>query len=399
VLTEAPTNHGDSGGPVVNDAGELVGVTQGCKPNVSLQNFAIDVSEVRAFLNASAWMGNVTTAKEYARRARHYFADPTLESLPPRNHRFEAALADVNAAIRLDPKNPDYYIERARINEQESRYFRNINVLSSLPGAATGPLVSLNLLMAQSDLRTAQRLDPDNARAWARLGSLAHSARGADGMATEQLKKAIAIDPDCIEAYEELVSIDRAGNPKRAIGWLGEILRIDPTNSAALVTRANLHAGERRFDAALRDYDRALRLCPNRPEYFQGRAAVYKAMNKLDAARSDLITVALRLAPENVSNWSELGDLLAGNGNLKGAITAYSQALAAIAEFKIENALPEKLHLARGKILAIAGAPKEAREDFEKALQIARENRVRDPQFEKEVSQAINSLSAVSMNN
>ena len=83
VLTEAPTNHGDSGGPVVSDAGELVGVTEGGKIGASLQNYAIDISEVRAYLDANAWMGKVSTAADYARRARS-ITSPTRRSRPLR---------------------------------------------------------------------------------------------------------------------------------------------------------------------------------------------------------------------------------------------------------------------------------------------------------------------------
>ncbi len=54
--TQLPSNPGDSGGPVVNDAGELVGVNAAGDPADSTVNLSIDVSEVRAFL-AEAFAG------------------------------------------------------------------------------------------------------------------------------------------------------------------------------------------------------------------------------------------------------------------------------------------------------------------------------------------------------
>lgn len=51
VVTQSPTNHGDSGGPMVNDRRELVGVTQGGDPNENLVSYSIDVTEVRSMLN------------------------------------------------------------------------------------------------------------------------------------------------------------------------------------------------------------------------------------------------------------------------------------------------------------------------------------------------------------
>lgn len=52
--TQAPINSGDSGGPVVNDKGELVAVAQAISPKARLVTYCVDVSEVRDFLD-SPW--------------------------------------------------------------------------------------------------------------------------------------------------------------------------------------------------------------------------------------------------------------------------------------------------------------------------------------------------------
>jgi S1-C subfamily serine protease len=51
IETDSPTNPGDSGGPLANDRGELVGVTQGGTTNAQLLSTFIEVREVRAVLN------------------------------------------------------------------------------------------------------------------------------------------------------------------------------------------------------------------------------------------------------------------------------------------------------------------------------------------------------------
>jgi S1-C subfamily serine protease len=53
VETQVPTNVGDSGGPVVNDKGELVAVTQSNSTKQRLVSYSIDVGEVRSFLRSS----------------------------------------------------------------------------------------------------------------------------------------------------------------------------------------------------------------------------------------------------------------------------------------------------------------------------------------------------------
>ena len=50
IETDTPTNPGDSGGPLLNDKGELVGVTQGGALNASLVSFFVDASEVKQLL-------------------------------------------------------------------------------------------------------------------------------------------------------------------------------------------------------------------------------------------------------------------------------------------------------------------------------------------------------------
>jgi hypothetical protein len=54
VETQSPINTGDSGGPVVNSAGELVAISQAISPSGRLVSYSVDISEVKAFL-ASPW--------------------------------------------------------------------------------------------------------------------------------------------------------------------------------------------------------------------------------------------------------------------------------------------------------------------------------------------------------
>ena len=51
VETDSPTNPGDSGGPLANDKGELVGVTEGGALDAQLLSTFVDVSEVQKLLS------------------------------------------------------------------------------------------------------------------------------------------------------------------------------------------------------------------------------------------------------------------------------------------------------------------------------------------------------------
>lgn len=49
--TDAPINPGDSGGPIVNDNGELVGVSQGFYTESRGYSYGVDISEITWYLN------------------------------------------------------------------------------------------------------------------------------------------------------------------------------------------------------------------------------------------------------------------------------------------------------------------------------------------------------------
>lgn len=54
VETQSPINAGDSGGPVVNNKGELVAISQAFSPKGRLVSYNVDISEVKEFM-ASPW--------------------------------------------------------------------------------------------------------------------------------------------------------------------------------------------------------------------------------------------------------------------------------------------------------------------------------------------------------
>ncbi len=54
VETQSPINSGDSGGPVVNENGELVAISQAIATKARLVSYFVDISEIKAFLE-SPW--------------------------------------------------------------------------------------------------------------------------------------------------------------------------------------------------------------------------------------------------------------------------------------------------------------------------------------------------------
>lgn len=74
VETQAPVNQGDSGGPVLNDAGELIAVVQGgnLDPHARLFSYCIDVAEVKEFLAEADAVLNPQTPQDHLVQAVAY---------------------------------------------------------------------------------------------------------------------------------------------------------------------------------------------------------------------------------------------------------------------------------------------------------------------------------------
>ena len=72
VETQSPINSGDSGGPVVNNKGELVAISQAISPKARLVSYSVDVSEIRTLL-ASDWRSAPLPIADVLRTAKMRF--------------------------------------------------------------------------------------------------------------------------------------------------------------------------------------------------------------------------------------------------------------------------------------------------------------------------------------
>ena len=100
---QSAINPGDSGGPVVNDAGELVGVVSGKKAEAALMSWCIAAAEVKDYLAEARPLVEPKTAAAFYRRG--------VRSLG-RGLAVRAA-DDLSAAYRLAPKSADILAARA----------------------------------------------------------------------------------------------------------------------------------------------------------------------------------------------------------------------------------------------------------------------------------------------
>ena len=126
IESQSPINPGDSGGPVVNSSGELIGIAQSISPKARLVSYNVDISEVRAFLD-SDW-------KPAPRPIEDVLAKTQLEFSKHESGHFQVSVSQQSGAeqIVFVTKEIEYF-ERTDVR----RVWSLAAVLDQAPTAAT----------------------------------------------------------------------------------------------------------------------------------------------------------------------------------------------------------------------------------------------------------------------
>lgn len=183
IETQAPLNPGDSGGPVVNDRGEVVGVNAAGKPGAQLVSLCIDVAEAKALIDGlrpappqAQPATRTPTAAEHNNLGVDFCAQ----------EQYEKALHEFNKALRLDPNYALAYKNRA---------VTFLRIGAAMPGRSR-PYFQ----QALYDYGAALQLDPKDADAYRERG-LVHAKMGDADKAIADYTQAIKINPNHADAY------------------------------------------------------------------------------------------------------------------------------------------------------------------------------------------------------
>jgi hypothetical protein len=188
-----PINPGDSGGPVVNDQGELVGVNC-CAKDARQMSTCIDISEVRAFLGERV----EAPASPEAAKLR----DQGIALLRQKN--YAAAVDVLSRALELDPKDQLAYHERGVA----------YTWLSKDPEAIADFTHSINLNPTSVAFR-------NRGRAYLRLGKAQD--------ALDDFNRAVIIDSRSAPAYlDRSQAYAKLGKRKEAEADYQKAIEIDP---------------------------------------------------------------------------------------------------------------------------------------------------------------------------
>lgn len=187
----------------------------------------------------------------------------------------DKALSDFNAAIRLDPKEPLAYFERAILLAARKRAYDR----------------------AVADFEKVLVLAPDDIDTLIRRGD-AQGQMGDFGRALADLDRAVRLAPDRSDAYVYRGRAkSRQGDIVSALSDYNAAIKLDPRNVEALVSRAALYSTNRQDDLALRDLDAAVAVDGSNPVALYNRGYAHFAKREYGPAIADY-SAAIQLDPE-----------------------------------------------------------------------------------------------------
>lgn len=332
--TSSPINPGDSGGPVVNDKGELVGVVSsstqrhGNQP-VQLISLTIDVSEVKAFLAQTLRLLDPTTADAFILRGERLFERGL----------YAEAVADFTAALKLDGKNALAYRKRAWAfvckGDQDT---------------------------ALADCTAAIRLDPEDAWAYHYRG-LAHERKKQLDEALADYTRAIQLDARLSHAYNNrgIVYFLRK-DFQRAAADFTRAIESDPNNAIAWANRGDTYFDLKEYDRTIADCTKALHLNPFLTYAWSARGFALREKGLKDEHVANF-QAALEYDPRNAALHVSLGNAQTFKGNWKTAVDCYSKAL------QLDPSYPGA-YFFRGSAYEELGMLSDAQPDYRKALDL-----------------------------
>ena len=368
----APISPGSSGGPVLNSAGEVIGISVSVHRALDAQNlnFAIPSNYLKALL------GEARPAKPLSENSRTISAETYFLR---GNAKYElglyhAAISDYDAAIRLKPDSAGAYYNRGRAKHNLKEYFAAIadydTVIRLKPdyagaynnrGAAKVKLGQY--FPAISDYDMAIRLKPGFFLAYYNRGHAKYRLKQYDA-AISDYTQAILLKSDDADAYYN------RGNAKAALGQYfpaisdyDVAIRLRPDYAGAYYNRGHAKYDLKQYEAAIADYDVAIRLRPDYAGAYYNRGHAKYRLKQYFRAISDY-DMAIGLNPDYANAYVYRGLAKRDLKQYEAAIADYDIAIL----LKPDDAFA---YYMRGAAKALLNRTWEAKQDFRTALKLA----------------------------
>ena len=273
----APISSGSSGGPVLNDSGEVIGVSVATFRDGQNLNFAIPSNYLK---------GLVACTRGFAKfnQGQH-----------------DAAITDYDTAIRLNPDYAEAYMWRGIVKNEL--------------GQCAAAIADFDIVIQLKIQRRLQNRETTRADI------------GQDAAAITGFDTAIRFNPNNTSIYMwRGIVRNELGQHAAAIADLNTTIRLEPDFAFAYNYRGNAKARLEQYDAAITDYDTAIRLQPDYAIAHSNRGIAKSNLGLYSAALLDFDT-ALQLKPDFVLAYFSRGIMKGGSGLYKDAIADFDTAI------------------------------------------------------------------------
>lgn len=400
----APVSPGSSGGPVLNDKGEVIGISYMTIEGGQNLNFAIPSNYLKTLLVQSRTVQPLTQESQSVSAETYFLRGNTAYAL----ELYKEAIVEYNKAIRLEPNyvkaynnrglakmflnqyfasiadfdktiqlNPNFaeaYNNRGIIKAKLEQYFAAIadfdmaiqlkpDLFKTYIARGNAKTNLQQYIAAIVDFDISIKIKPDYELAYFRRG-LTNAILGQHFAAISDFDMTIRLKPDYIDAY-----IHR-GNVKvllsqynAAITDFDKAIQIEPKRADVYVSRGNAKASLKQYFSAISDYNKAIRLNPDDVDAYYSQGIVKANLKQYSEAIIDF-DKAIRLNPD-------LAEAYYRRGTAKADLKKY---LVAIVDFdKTIQLKPNHVYayLSRGLAHASLKLTLEAKQDFRIALRIA----------------------------
>ena len=233
-----------------------------------------------------------------------------------RMNQTKEAIEDFNKSIQLSPENATVYNNRGNAlmdlghPDEAVKDFDRAIALSASYGAAYNNRGNARVTLGQydaafQDFRKAVELMPQSAVPFNGRG-MAHEQLKRHHAAIRDLTRAISINPKYVAAYQHRADAYLAlGMYREAAADATQVLTLQPDVPLPdiLLLRARANAGDKKFNAALDDLNKAIEAKPDLVDAYIERGIVFTQARRFDDAFGDL-TRAIELDPQNAKAYA-----------------------------------------------------------------------------------------------
>ena len=292
VESDLPCNQGCAGGPLVNQRGELIGVVDSFEQNARLVSKAIEVGELKAFLEECERFIDPQEAGDFNDRGVAHYD----------NGRFDAAMDDFCEALQLDA-------DHAMARSNKGWVF----------------LVRQDYETAIAEFDQALKLQPELASAYHGRGKC-NAALGRNAEALKDMTQAIRRRPQVAELYISRGKLHRQlNNPSQALADMTRAVDLD-NSSNNLFCRGQLLGEMRRYEEAQKDLAFSLKANPSNYDAWVEVGSLFHAQQKYEDA-AIMFTGALKVFPKDDNLWNWRGCVYYAQKDYQRAILDYGAAI------------------------------------------------------------------------